>query len=215
MKLIVAICGRRRSGKDTIANHLERNYGFRNHKIAGKLKSVCSELFGLTPNQLEGDEKDCVDPKWQTSPRRIMQFVGTDLMQYQLQKLLPCVGRKLWIQSLLNDIECSSNSERIVISDMRFMHEYEEIRKHKAFTVVMIRVKRRSLDTDTGEVDHHASEAESDLIPVDVEITNEDTVSHLYSCIDHFLATQRIQQMRQTRGSAVDLSMFGGTSVRK
>ena len=84
-------------------------------------------MFGFTNEEIENDEKDIVNKKWGVSPRTVMQFIGTELFQYKIQEILPDVGKKFWINSL---IESLKQSENYVISDLRFLHEYEELKKH-------------------------------------------------------------------------------------
>ncbi len=44
---IIAICGYKRSGKDTIAQYLVKKYNYKHHKITHKLKECIKLLFDL------------------------------------------------------------------------------------------------------------------------------------------------------------------------
>lgn len=163
MPKIIAVCGYKRSGKDTIANLIGEIYGYKHVKIASKLKEVTKTLFAFTDDQIESDTKDTIDPRWGVSPRHVMQFVGTEMFQYKLQELLSDVKRNFWIKGLLASL---SENDRVIISDLRFLHEYEELKKHNVF---VIRVNRPGI---TCGDDAHISEKEYTSIPVDLEIVN-------------------------------------------
>jgi hypothetical protein len=170
-RTVVAFCGRKRSGKDTAAQCLV-DRGFRHEKFAAPLKTACSQLFGLGESQVHGDDKDRLDERWGCTPRRILQFVGTELFQHAVQELLPGVGRGFWARSLTNRILESSG--HVVITDMRFQHELEALRALDAevFEVVSIRV-RRSRDPEDPEDDEHASETELEQVECDEVVHND------------------------------------------
>lgn len=180
---IIAISGLKRSGKDTIADYLCINYGYTKIKIANPLKQGLKVMFGFTDEQLESDAKDEIDPRWEVQPRKIMQFIGTDVMQYQLQQIIPGVGRKVWIKSLIEEhIANSRNLDKLfVIPDLRFLHEYEELSK---YNTVFWRVNRiTELDKFNHVCDLHISEKEYLQIPVSHIFKNE-TKNGLFSQID-------------------------------
>lgn len=179
MGRIIAICGLKRSGKDTIANYLAQKHNFKHIKIASPLKQVCGILFGFTQKQMEEDEKDIVDKRLGITPRLALQFFGTEMMQYKLQEIMPNVGRKFWIDLLLEKIK--DDHTNYVISDLRFLHEYNAIKsKHNTF---IIKVCKESNMID----DLHCSEKEWTTIPEDVLINNDDTLLSLYSKLDDIL----------------------------
>ena len=45
------------------------------------------EIFGFTKEQVYGDLKDVVDSEWGVTPRKVLQIMGTELFQYDLQKI--------------------------------------------------------------------------------------------------------------------------------
>jgi hypothetical protein len=182
MKLI-AICGYKRSGKDTIANYIQRSVCFSNHcKISSNLKEGCMSMFGFTNEQLEGDLKEVKDPFWNITPREAMQYIGTDVMQYEIQKLIPDIGRRFWIKRFIHHIQ-SNHSNIVIVSDLRFMHEYIELKKHFDTHLYIIKVIRDTINHD----DHHISEREWKDIPSDVCICNNGSLEKLYNNIDTYL----------------------------
>lgn len=189
MRKVIAICGYKRSGKDTIANYLQsQSHGAAVIcKIANKLKEGCSAIFGFTPDQLESDMKDEIDPVWNISPRCAMQYLGTDIMQYDIQRILPDIGRNFWIKRFIHHIETvHSKTHCIIISDLRFKHEYEELYKLYGSNLVVIKVYRnQNQNHNENIVDMHVSEREWRDIPHTIVINNDSTLGDLYRYIDN------------------------------
>ena len=94
---IVAICGPKGAGKDALADHLVSVYGYEKIKFADVLKDAVGILFGFTREQMDdGDLKEVVDIRWGVTPRKVLQFFGTEVMQYKLQELMPNMDRNSW-----------------------------------------------------------------------------------------------------------------------
>lgn len=187
---IVAICGLKRSGKDTIADTLCQHYGYEKVKIATPLKDALKTLFQFTDAQVEGDDKDTIDPRWGVEPRRLMQFIGTEVMQFHLQEVLPNVGRKFWIQRLVEEhISSGPSTKMIVIPDLRFKHEYELLSKHNA---VFWRVERFE---EQANGDTHSSEQEYMDIPVQHIFKNNGSKESL-----EYLVIDTMSQLIKTDG---------------
>lgn len=178
---VIALCGARRTGKDTVAGHLVAQYGYEHIKITAPLKAVCKTLFHFSDDQLETDIKEHVDERWGVSPRQVMQFLGTEIFQYKIQELIPDVGRKFWINSLITQIQ-SNPAKRYVISDLRFIHEFEELKEHidNVFTMKLVSNRVEGNQTDT-----HASECEYKNIQEDVLLINNETKDALYKKLDN------------------------------
>ena len=142
---IILLSGPKRCGKDTLANYLKDNYNYEHLKITSKLKECIKLFFDLEDYDLE-EIKELTNPEWKTSPRKMMQFIGTEMFQYKIQELLPNVGKKFWIKSLFNNTLISKLTDtnedyKIVISDLRFKHELEEI-KNLNIPLVHLRIKK-------------------------------------------------------------------------
>jgi hypothetical protein len=176
---LIAICGQKRSGKDTLANYIVSQYGHKNVKIAEKVKMLAKTLFGFSHDQIESDSKEAIDPNWGISPRRVMQFIGTEMFQYKIQELLPDIQRNFWIKSTIQE-HIVSQSTPIVISDLRFYHEYQAL---KDFNVYIIKITR-DRDHDSYEQDQHSSETEFHSIPSNLTIHNDTTKEQMYKTLD-------------------------------
>ena len=124
---MIILSGSRRVGKDYLAEYLEKEHGYIHIKISRKLKEICKLLFAFSNEQIETDSKDVVDLRIGVSPRRCMQFIGTEFFQDGINNLLIGIGKTFWINSLLEEVDFMASEKRYVISDLRFLHEYEEI----------------------------------------------------------------------------------------
>ena len=209
MPKIIAICGAKRSGKDVLAEHIVKHYNYERVAFANPLKQAVKALFGFDDEQVETDKKDVVDENWGITPRAALQFFGTEIMQEKIQELLPDMKRNFFANTLKNYIashrdaddgqsashrdadDGQSASHRdaasFVISDLRFIHEYEmlfhipNIRKED---VVVIRVLR---PTTGAAADSHKSELEYINIPYDVVLVNNDTIENYLAKFDKIM----------------------------
>jgi dephospho-CoA kinase len=181
MVKIIAITGLKRSGKDTIADYISYKYKYEHMKISSTLKSACEILFGFSLKQMETDEKDVVDKDMGITPRLAMQFFGTEIMQYKIQEIMPGVGRCFWINLLLKNIG-SNNDSRIVISDMRFLHEYTRMKEMHDIFVIKVCRNRQGATQQTQDM--HPSELEWQTIPENELIENNGSIQDLFDKID-------------------------------
>lgn len=189
--MIIGLVGRRETGKDTVANYLVERYAFKNHKFAGPLKGALAALFGLTDEHLEGALKEVKHPLWGVSPRAMMQFFGTDIMQVQMQRLMPDMGATHAVRRLFMNLdaerETDTNSKGVdvVVSDVRFPHEVAALRARGALIVRIKRGSDRVLDAGASDnVDHHISESGVDDLETDRTLDNTNTLEELYKGVD-------------------------------
>jgi hypothetical protein len=174
---LIAVCGAKYSGKDTIAAYFVQKHGHSNKKISSQLKAALKVLFEFTDDQLETAAKETVDERYDASPRALLQFFGTEVMQYKIQEVMPGAGRKFWIKRFIAE-NLKQKKDKIVVSDLRFVHEYEELAKYKP---LIIRVER-----DGGRAkDNHPSETEYLDVPADIVIKNNGTIEELWAELDH------------------------------
>lgn len=216
---VIAICGQKRAGKNTAASALREAFPEAYNAemaFAEPIKRCVSELFGLTDDQVDGGAKETPDPRWEmVTPRRLLQFFGTEMMQFKLQELLPATGRCFWSRCLVERVRAHlemknsiDNRERIhndnndnngdrgqirggvIITDMRFLHEYTALKEAFGEALLSIRIVRYGINTPminassssssspsaAAVADSHSSEVEQAAIPVDLEIENGDTV---------------------------------------
>lgn len=185
-RLIVALCGQRRVGKDTVADHLCEMHAFSNMKVSGPLKQGLVQMFGFTQDQVEGSLKDEVDHRWGVSPRRAMQWLGTDVFQHRIHELLPDAGRLFWMRQLVQRIQATTG--HIVISDIRFQHELDFLAEHMDADakLVTVRLVRRCGVPAPLETDAHESES-CQTLHTDFTLRNDDTQAAVFAKMDELL----------------------------
>lgn len=189
--MLVGFMGLIGSGKSVSAQYLVDNYEFVERPFAEPLKRGCKELFLLTDDQLFGtqEQKATADPRWfNTTPRRIMQYVGTDLFRNNIENLFPGLegnffthAFKIWYQEqiALEPKLC------VVISDVRFQNEVDMIHELGG-SVIKI---NRNCTPAVGISTAHSSETEMNKIKsVDYEILNNKTTDDLYKKIDEIIS---------------------------
>lgn len=180
--MLIGLVGRKRSGKDTIGDYLVIEKKFVKYNFANPLKRGIMEMFGFTEEQLFGDTKDVIDPVWGVTPRLVLQVIGTEVFQYDLQKYIPefqSVGRTFWVERFKQWYNDNQNLN-IVICDVRFQHEVDSILKMGG---QVWKIERPSLISS----DEHTSEIEMDKIfGVTRIIQNDGTLNELYNKVNLF-----------------------------
>jgi hypothetical protein len=199
--MIISLSGLIGSGKDTVADYLVNEYGFKRESFAGTLKDACASIFGWDRDMLEGKSelarnlRDQIDPWWakrlnipHLTPRWVLQHFGTDVCRKHFHN-------DIWLASLENKLQQSQvTNTSVVISDSRFMNELEMLSSVGATT---IRVKRgpepewwevakkaqyvsSAVDTMT-TLGIHRSEWDWASYNFDVVIANDSTLGDLYA----------------------------------
>lgn len=145
--MIIGLSGYARSGKDTVAELLVLNYGFKRMAFADGIRQA---LLALNPLLQDGlrlndvvDEHGWEVAKSKDEVRRLLQVMGTE------------VGRKLihedvWVWRLFNAI---STDERIVIPDVRFPNEARMVESQGG---EVWRINRPNLSAVNEHVSEHA-----------------------------------------------------------
>lgn len=184
-KIIVGFIGPSGSGKDTAADYLVKNSGFKKMSFADPLKRMVKECFLLTDEQCYGKDKETVDERWGCSPREMFQVLGTEFGQYMLPELLPSLKEKMnprcfWVKHLLESLK-KEKTHCIVIADVRFKHEIEFLLKENAY---LFRINRPNLK----ETRSHQSEEEWKDIDNDKIFTlvNDGSREDLYKKLDNY-----------------------------
>lgn len=151
---LIAICGFKGSGKDTIGNFFVLN-GYIKKSFADPLKDVVSILFDWDRKMLQGDTiesrewRELPDIWWEANlnwrskdnpflkyhprftPRVALQLMGTNIIRDNFNS-------EFWILRFRKELSKLEN-ENIVMTDVRFINELDEIKNNNG---IIIRVKR-------------------------------------------------------------------------
>lgn len=150
--MLIGLGYKARSGKDTVADFLEKRCGFSQVAFADALKEACAKVFGLNNKQLYGNEKEVPDDYWGVTPREILQKVGTECFRHGY-------ADDIWIRALKKRINNRIHRGRdVVVTDVRFPNEAEAI---KSWGGIVVRVDREGAGA-SGGVQNHASEVSLD-----------------------------------------------------
>lgn len=112
MPMLIGITGKALSGKDTLANILFRSYSFLPMAFAVPLKQAAAAAYGVNLEHFHTQEgKKMLHDVWQETNRTLLQDFG----EYMCEKY----GADFWIRRWLIDYSGFSNTDDIVVSDVR------------------------------------------------------------------------------------------------
>lgn len=164
--MIIGISGKKRSGKDTVADMLQMfipktiKYHF-----ATPLKREVAMAMNVSVEYID-QHKD--------NFRKILQGYGTDYRRMLF-------GDDYWVnkmQTALSVISTNGSINNIIIPDVRFKNEYEFVKRNHG---IMIRVN----SSRTDNTDTHISETELDTFKFDYTIDNSGTLIELNEQVEH------------------------------
>jgi len=185
--MLVGFLGEKRSGKDTSADYLcESN--FIKLAYAEPLKEICKILFFFNDEQLFGNAKEVIDPFWKKTPREIYQEIGTDIFRDDITKIFPHIKDDFWVIHMGRRLEYLEE-KNIVISDVRYQNEIDQIHKLGGVVIKIIRPDLENNDS------HKSEKGIDDLVGFDYTIINNQTKKDLYNKINDVF---RICQFKNT-----------------
>jgi hypothetical protein len=191
MKSLIGICGFQGSGKDTFAQYLIDNYGFKKLSFASTVKDVASIIFGWDREMLEGYTKEArvqrekVDSWWAKkldipnfTPRFALQFIGTDLFRKHFNS-------EIWVSCIEKQLE---KYDKIIITDCRFENEINMIKNNGGIIIKLFRNNISDLyyEIQNGfePLDLHPSEWKWINSKEDYLIVNDSSINELNKKID-------------------------------
>jgi len=195
--VVIAIVGKKRSGKDSAGAFLRDLYDIQPaQKLAGPIKQIARMLFGWSEDMVEGCnyDRERQIPELGMSVRQFLQECGS-LFKYNLSTILPGygekVGTRVWAKILVRWL-LSQKTGMFSVTDVRFPEEVAELRENFKHTYVVKLVSDRSPD------DTHISETSVDLIDVDYTIVNNgwDSYGILYRGLNDVMnsITSKLQE---------------------
>lgn len=181
--MIIGLHGGAKSGKDTIADWLKHKYGFKTLSYAGPLKEGISKLFDIPLDTLsDAKKKEEIDPRWNKSPREIMQWLGTDVFRKQ-------VDEEFWVKQMgwrVQDLVIEKG-ESVVITDIRFDNEAELVKAHPYSEVWKVDATKR-LGKDgaglLGNTKDHITERGINPSLIDFVVDNNSSFYHLFDQVE-------------------------------
>jgi hypothetical protein len=152
MKTLVAITGKKGSGKTLVAKMISNFAETSTYSFAAPIKEMIEVLTDyLHVYGLDGDnmkDKRLVIPDLKVTLRELYQTLGTEWGRNMIN---PDIWVDCMRQTLMDSLE-----EFIVIPDMRFDNEYDMLKEFcmlNSYKFVPLNIVR-----DTGEIDNHPSE---------------------------------------------------------
>ena len=154
---IIALAGRARSGKNTVANFIQAQYGGYQYAFAGPIRAMLKAGFNI---DLDADHwttrKEDPIPGIGKSPRQMMQTLGTEWGR-------ECINPDLWV--LLAQLRFMNQGTGMILTDMRFENEASWVRRMGGQVVHIVR------DSAPG-VAEHKSENSLFVDPRDITLYN-------------------------------------------
>lgn len=209
--MIIALGGRRFSGKDTAAEGLIDRHKFVRVGLADKLKDICAKVFEIyrpdmdNPDlkekqftvpicirsshihdlldQLETDGFPVTENNWRAICK---DFIGKKL--FSIRECLQVVGSDICRTHIADDIwleyvrKIFEKEDRdIVVTDARYKNERDFL---KSMGAILILVKRKMADNTVQATDLHISENQlGNEEDYDVVLNNNTTITELQSSI--------------------------------
>lgn len=174
-KTLIGLTGKARCGKDTIAEYLQAEYGLFQLAFASPIKDGLEAMIGLTPDQLDGEDKEKVITAIGLSPRQLMQSLGTEWGRTVTTPNLWLLLMQEQLKYLYGELERSA-----VVSDIRFDDEALLIRSMGG---VVVHVNRDNAPA----VNPHISEAGIYRSGHDMVISNNGTIAELECRLDDLM----------------------------
>ena len=180
--MLIALIGKKRTGKDTFADYIVENYNFITNSFALPIKKACQIIFDFTDEQINTDLKEEIDPRWGISPRQSFQIIGTDVFRNYLPNNFEEFKHfrdEFWIKRL--QIWYQNNKDKnVIVSDVRFINENKAI---KELGGILIKIENKNINY----IDNHESEKLIDDLPYDHIIHNDNTLNEYYKKIDKLM----------------------------
>lgn len=173
MTRLIALVGKKQSGKSTAADYLRETHSYTIIKFADPLKEMLRAI-GLEEPHLNGDLKETpLKILCNQTPRYAMQTLGTEWGRH-------LIGEKFWINLWREKAKRflqESIQNKVVVDDVRFLNEATAV---TTLGGEIIRITRKGIVSD----DSHPSETEQDLIPSTYTIKNNKSIPHFLGAID-------------------------------
>ena len=174
--MLIGFSGKKGSGKSYFADYLVNNKLFIKLSFASPLKEITKILFNLSDEDVKDPiKKELINPKFNASPRELMQWLGTDIMREEFNKKFNYSG-SIWIDSVKDKVKTLLDDNKdVVIDDVRFQNEVDMIHSLGGIVINL----RNDLDnTLNNSTSNHSSENQK--LTFNYEFVNDKSYSNTY-----------------------------------
>lgn len=168
MKQILLLAGYARSGKDSVANLLEEEHGFRRFAFADALKEMVAERTGIPVTLFHSLQKDSLIGSSSSKTYRDLLIEVADKER--------AVDPDIFSRIVAAQIR-ESGADRVVISDWRYKREEAFLQSSLDPAIYQVRrgrVTRSSVTPSDAPIEH-----DLDGEPMDLVIQNDGSISAL------------------------------------
>lgn len=172
----IALFGKMRSGKNTVADVLIKTLGFKEYAFSTGIHEIINNYYP--------------EAKAEGKPRHHLQFIGQQLRE---------LDQDVWVKYLLNSV--GETDANIVVTDGRQLNEAQILKDH-GYIIIRIeadekeRIKRiKALgDKFTPDLFEHETEKQVDLVEPHVTMFNngsiEDLEDRVINLVDFLMSVQ-------------------------
>jgi hypothetical protein len=182
MVRVIFFHGPKKSGKNTAAKAFPDRLEL---AFAEPLKKACLHLFDFTYDQcFDDDLKEVVDERWDITPRKVLQILGTDCIREKFgdQHFIKLLDVK--IQQAIRD-----GHKLIIVTDCRFPNESSYALSH-GWPVIKI-IRPSLVATDTHESERPLPDHLVTTTIVNEEGKIDEFLEKVRQAVDHFYRNQR------------------------
>ena len=174
--MLIGFSGKKGSGKSFFADYLVNNKLFIKLSFASPLKEITKILFNLSDEDVKDPiKKELINPKFNASPRELMQWLGTDIMREEFNKKFNYSG-SIWIDSVKDKVKTLlDNNKDVVIDDVRFQNEVDMIH---SLGGIVINLRNNLDNTLNNSTSTHSSENQK--LTFNYEFVNDKSYSNTY-----------------------------------
>ena len=174
--MLIGFSGKKGSGKSYFADYLVNNKLFIKLSFASPLKEITKILFNLSDEDVKDPiKKELINPKFNASPRELMQWLGTDIMREEFNKKFNYSG-SIWIDSVKDKVKTLlDNNKDVVIDDVRFQNEVDMIHSLGGIVINLHNDLDNNLNNSTST---HSSENQK--LTFNYEFVNDKSYSNTY-----------------------------------
>ena len=184
MKKVYSILGRKRTGKDTVADYITEQVGAKKLACAAPLKRIVCAMFGIHQVQLDvwKNEKYKFFAESPSGERVLMDCDFRSVLADGGVAMKEELGTDFFTKCAHKEM-LESGEGVFVVPDMRMKEEHEWFLRAPCDTTFIKIVRNVKKDSNSA----HITETEVDMLGADIVIYNNGTLDELYAKIDRII----------------------------